>query len=88
MPGLTATRGERLTISLDDASRFVLWNISAAMARQTPGAKRTLARGGNPYGIDHVTVIALDSGTWIVSVALTFDRRRGSFLYFFRLTIP
>jgi hypothetical protein len=87
-PQIHSSHGEALRISLDDGSHFVRWDVSAQHVYQPPAGAMTLERGGNPAGVGHVDVSAPPgSGDWMVTVALTFDRRRGSYLYFFRLTI-
>ena len=85
---LAGTSGGTLTLSLSDASRFVRWNVSARPIHDTVASPTTLERGSNRAGVDHATFAAPGSGDWYVTMSITFDRRRGSYTWYTRLTIP
>ena len=80
--------GSTLKLTLSDASRFVRWDVSVRPVGNTAAEPTTLDRGRNPAGVEHATFAAPGSGDWYVSIAITFDRRRGSYTWFTRLTIP
>jgi hypothetical protein len=85
---LAGTRGGVLRLKLSDSSRFVRWNVSARPVRDAASAPITLERGRDPAGIDHADFASPGSGNWYVTISVTFDRRRGSYTWYIRLTNP
>ncbi len=85
---LAATPGGRLTLSLGDGSRFVRWNVHARPVDDASATPATLDRGHDPAGVEQASFAAPGSGDWYVTIVLTFDRRRGSYTWYARVTIP
>lgn len=85
---LAGTPGGTLTLTLGDTSRFVRWNVSARPVGDTAPTPATLSGGRNRAGVSHATFAAPGGGDWYVAITMTFDRRRGSYTWYARLTIP
>jgi hypothetical protein len=85
---LAGTPRAALTLSLTDDSRFVRWNVSARPVQDTTTRPTTLERGRDPAGADRFTFAPPGRGDWYVTISITFDRRRGSYTWYARLTIP
>jgi hypothetical protein len=84
----TGVPGGTLRLTLSDASQFVRWDVAVRPVHDAVADWTTLERSRNPTGVDHATFIGPSSGDWYVSMSITFDRRRGSYAWFARLTIP
>jgi hypothetical protein len=85
LPTVQAIAGAPLSVWLSDGSGMVGWSVSAVPVGGSPAETRVLGQGDG--WTTHAWVPAPPAGDWVLQVSVTFDRERGSFDGYGRLTL-